>query len=138
MKVVWDRPIAKSARLIGVDDASVYLGGPELAALDLRTRSLRWTAPLPGGSYDGRPLVRRDGLWQLTPRGIFEVDPQTGRVRIFRGQDAGADGGDLVLTDRWLLAISNRTISAYPRRSAGAERIAGEGTAAPKKGGTNE
>ena len=81
----------------------------------------------------------RDGLWQLTPRGIFEIDPQTGRVRrIFRGEDAGAEGGDLILTDRWLLAISNRTISAYPRRSAGAERTAREGTAAPRTGGSNE
>jgi outer membrane protein assembly factor BamB len=139
MKVAWERPIAKSARFVGVDDAAIYLGGPELEALDLRTRSLRWTAPLPGGSYEGRLLVRRDGLWQLTPRGIFEIDPQTGRLRqIFRGQDAGADGGDLILTDRWLLAISNKTISAYPRKSGGAERLARGGKSGAKNGGTNE
>jgi outer membrane protein assembly factor BamB len=139
LKVAWDRPIAKSARLIAVDDTALYLGGPELGALDLRTRSLRWTTPLPGGSYDGRMLVRRDGLWQLTPRGIFEVDPRTGRVRrIFRGQDAGAEGGDLTLTHRWLVAISNRTISAYPRGSARAEGIAREGTPPPRMGGSNE
>jgi outer membrane protein assembly factor BamB len=139
MKLVWDRPIAKSARIVGVDDTALYLGGPELAALDLRTRSLRWTAPLPGGSYEGRLIVRRDGLWQLTPRGIFEIDPQSGRVRrIFRGQDTGADGGDLILTDRWLLAISNRTISAYTRKSGGAEGIARAGTSAAKNGGAND
>jgi outer membrane protein assembly factor BamB len=139
LKVAWDRPIARSARLIAVDDTAIYLGGPELGALDLRTRSLRWTTTLPGGSYDGRILVRRDGLWQLTPRGIFEVDPQTGRVRrIFRGQDTGAEGGDLTLTDRWLVAISNRTISAYPRGLARAEGIARKSTAAPKMGGSNE
>jgi outer membrane protein assembly factor BamB len=139
MKVAWERPIAKSARFVGVDDTAIYVGGPELGALDLRTRSLRWTAPVPGGSYDGRLLVRRDGLWQLTPRGIFEIDQHTGRVRrIFRGQDAGSDGGDLVLTDRWLLAISNRTISAYPRRSGGAERVARTGASAPKIGGAND
>jgi outer membrane protein assembly factor BamB len=133
MKVMWDRPIAKSARLIGVEDTSLYLGGPELGALDLRTRSLRWTTPLPGGSNDGCLLVRRDGLWQLTSRGIFEVDPQTGRVRrIFRGQDAGAEGGNLFLTDRLLLAVSNRTISAYRRRSASTEKMAREGTSAPR------
>ena len=139
LKVAWDRPIARSARLIAVDDTAIYLGGPELGALDLRTRSLRWTTPLPGGSYDGRMLVRRDGLWQLTPRGIFEVDPRTGHVRrIFRGQDTGAEGGDLALTDRWLLAISNRTISAYPCGSARAEGIAREGTSPPRMGGSNE
>jgi outer membrane protein assembly factor BamB len=139
MKVVWDRPIAKSARLLGVDETTLYLGGPELGALDLRTRSLRWTTPLPGGSYDGRLLVRRDGLWQLTPRGIFEVDPQSGRIRrIFRGQDSGSEGGDLLLTDRWLVSISNRTISAYPRRPAGAGKIAQEGVANTRTGGANE
>ena len=35
--------------------------------------------------------------------------------RIFRGKDLGSVGGDLFLTDRCLLAVSNRTISAYPR-----------------------
>ena len=69
-----------------------------------------------------RVLVRPDGLWQLTSRGIYEIDPASGDVRrIFRGKDLGAAGGDLYLTDRWLLAISNRTISAYPRRPAPAE-----------------
>lgn len=137
MKVVWDRPIAKSTRVVGVDDATVYLAGPELGALDLRTRSLRWTVPLPGGSYDGRLLVRRDGLWQFTPRGIFEIDPQTGQVRrIFRGQDAGSEGGDLILTDRWLLAISNQTISAYPRKSGRADGIARTAASASKNRGS--
>jgi hypothetical protein len=84
-------------------------------------------------------LVRRDGLWQLTPRGIFEIDSQTGRLRrMFRGSDSGADGGDLLLTDRWLLAISNRTISAYPRKSGSAERIARAGTPAAKNGRAND
>jgi hypothetical protein len=59
--------------------------------------------------------VRPGGLWQLTPRGIFEVDTQSGRVRqIFRGDDTGSDGGDLYWTGRLLLAVTNRTISAYP------------------------
>ena len=125
MKVLWDRPIAKSARLLGFDDQSVYLGGPDLGALDRQTRTLRWSTPMPGGGEETKALVRPDGLWQLTPRGIFEVDPKSGRVRrIFRGEDPGASGGDLVLTDRWLLAISNRTISAYPRGGAVVERAA--------------
>jgi hypothetical protein len=61
-------------------------------------------------------LVRPDGLWQLTSRGIYEIDPDTGAVRrIFRGADLGSVGGDLLLTDQLLLAVSNRTITAYPR-----------------------
>jgi hypothetical protein len=36
-------------------------------------------------------------------------------VRIFRGADLGSAEGDLLLTDDLLLAVSNRTISAYSR-----------------------
>ncbi len=138
MKILWERPIAKSARLLGADSERIYLGGPELAALDLKGRSLLWATPLPAGSEDGAVLARPEGIWQLTPRGIFEVDPKSGHVRrIFRGDDAGAAGGDLLLTDRLLLAISNRTISAYPRGSAGGEKAA-RAAAAPKTGGSDD
>jgi outer membrane protein assembly factor BamB len=120
MKVLWDRPITKASRLLGVDDNAVYLGGDELSALDLKTRKLLWATRVPNGSMDGRVLVRPDGLWQLTSRGIYEIDPKSGDVRrIFRGKDLGSVGGDLLLTDGWLLAVSNRTISAYPRRAPG-------------------
>ena len=122
MQVLWDRPIAKKSRLLGIVGDALILGGAELSAIDLKTRSMLWSTRLPGGSLDSRVLVRPDGIWQLTPRGIFEVDPTSGEVRrIFRGKDLGSAGGDLVLTDRWLLSISNRTISAYPRREGGAE-----------------
>lgn len=116
MKVLWERPIARATRLLGTDGHTLFLGGAELAALDLKTRALLWSAHLPGGSNDSDVLVRPDGIWQLTSRGIYEVDPASGDVRrIFRGKDLGSAGGDLILTDRWLLAISNRSISAYPR-----------------------
>ena len=109
MKVLWERPITKASRLLGVDDNAVYLGGDELSAVDLKTRKLLWATRVPNGSMDGRVLVRPDGLWQLTARGIYEIDPRSGDVRrIFRGKDLGVVGGDLLLTDRWLLAVSNR------------------------------
>jgi outer membrane protein assembly factor BamB len=115
MKVLWDRPISKSARLLGADDHTVFLGGPEISALDLKTRTLLWATRLPGGSTEGRVLVRPGGIWQLTPRGVFEIDARSGLVRrIFRGDDTGAEGGDLYMTGRFLLAVTNRTISAYP------------------------
>lgn len=115
MKLLWDRPISKSARILGADDQALYLGGPEISALDLQTRKLLWATRLPGGSAEGQILFRPGGLWQLTGRGIFEIDPRTGQVRrIFRGDDTGADGGDLYLNGTLLLAVTNRTISAYP------------------------
>ena len=139
MTVVWDRPIAKASRLLGVDETSVYLGGPDLNALDRKTKALQWSLPLPGGSEEGQVLLRADALWQLTPRGIFEVDPKTGRVRrIFRGDDAAGACGDLVLTDRWLVAVSNRTISAYPRGTTAADRAAGPAAAELKTRGSDD
>jgi hypothetical protein len=93
----------------------VFLGGPEISALDLKTRTLLWATRLPSGSTEARVLVRPGGIWQLTPRGVFEIDPRSGLVRrIFRGDDTGAEGGDLYMTGRFLLAVTNRTISAYP------------------------
>ncbi len=133
MKVLWERPITKASRLLGMGDRAAFLGGAELSAMDLKSRALLWATRLPGGSMENRVLVRPDGLWQLTPRGIYEVDPASGDVRrIFRGKDLGAAGGDLLLTDRWLLAISNRTIAAYPRRAARAEAHARVGPATTK------
>jgi outer membrane protein assembly factor BamB len=127
MKFLWDRPISKASRLLGSSDRAVFLGGAELSAMDLQTRQLLWSTPLPGGSVEGRVLVRSDGIWQLTPRGVVEIDPESGTVRrIFRGNDLGAAGGDLILTDQYLLAVSNRTISAYPRRSSVATALAGD------------
>jgi outer membrane protein assembly factor BamB len=123
MKMLWDRPIAESARLLGALDQTVFLGGPELSALDLQTRKLLWATRLPGGSLEAKVLVRKGGIWQLTPRGIFEIDPHSGSVRkIFRGDDTGALGGDLFMTERLLLAVTDRTISAYPIAAAAAGR----------------
>jgi outer membrane protein assembly factor BamB len=134
MKVLWERPIAKSSRLLGASHDALFLGGPEICALDLHTRELLWATRIPNGSMDGRVLVRSDGLWQLTPRGVFEIDLKSGRVRrIFRGNDLGAAGGDVLLTDELLLAVSNRTISAYPRRVSGADLTVRPETATNKE-----
>ena len=117
MKVSWERPLAKASRLLGVGRRAVFVGGDEISALDLKTRTLLWATRVPGGSLQGRVLVRPEGLWQLTSRGIYEIDPDTGTVRrIFRGADLGSVGGDLLLTGDLLLAVSNRKITAYPRR----------------------
>jgi outer membrane protein assembly factor BamB len=141
MKVLWDRPIAQSARILGGDDQAIFLGGPEISALDIRTKKLLWATRLPGGSAEAKLLVRPGGLWQLTPRGVFEMDPRSGRVRrIFRGEDMGVVGGDLYLTGRLLLAVSNRAISAYPisatpaGRSDGVDKV----SATPKARATDD
>lgn len=136
LAIRWQRTIAKSARPLALDDGTILLGGPDLGALDRKDRSLRWTLPLPPGSNAGRTLVAADGLWQFTTRGIFEVDPATGAVRrILRVDDDGGSGGDLILTDRWLLAVSDRTIAAFPRDAGPAARADGSGPAESKARG---
>jgi outer membrane protein assembly factor BamB len=139
MKVLWERPISKSSRLLGSDGRVVFLGGPEISAMDLKSKELLWATRIPGGSLESRVLVRPDGIWQLTPRGVFEIDPKSGSVRrIFRGDDLGAVGGDLYLTDRWLISVSNRTISAYPRRASRADRHAPDDPESTKPRASNE
>jgi outer membrane protein assembly factor BamB len=133
LKVVWERPVTKASRLLGGDDRVVYFGGAELSAIDLQSKKLLWATRVAGDSMQGRVLVRPDGLWQLTPRGIYEIEPKSGDVRrIFRGKDLGAVGGDLFLTADWLVAVSNRTISAYPRQPS-APRVAARDTHLPLK-----
>ena len=39
-KVLWYRPVPKTATLIGVDDKRFYLGGEEISAFDLATRQM--------------------------------------------------------------------------------------------------
>ena len=99
------------------------LGADELVPQSiLKTRKLvraDWSYPNGSGGR-GAALVRTDGLWQLTSRGIFEIDLKSG--------DSAASSvaktwdrreAHLLLTDRWLLAVSNRMISAStPRRGA--------------------
>ena len=79
MKVLWERPITKSSRLLGVNDTRSSLVVPRSAPWICSTRQLLWATRLPNGSMEGRVLVRPDGIWQLTPRGIFEIDPKSGR-----------------------------------------------------------
>ena len=117
MTLEWERAIGKSARPLGADERSIYLGGDDLGSLDIQTRNLSWATRLPGGSGLGSVLVRPDGIRQMTPRGVFEIAPETGDVRtILRGADLGsAAGGDVLLTAERLITVSNRAIAAYPR-----------------------
>src|SRR5205807_2533946 len=56
MKFLWERPISKASRLLGTSERTVFLGGPEISALDLQGRQLLWSTPLPRGSMEGRVL----------------------------------------------------------------------------------
>jgi outer membrane protein assembly factor BamB/tetratricopeptide (TPR) repeat protein len=139
MKVLWERPISKGSRLLAADDRTVYLGGAELSAIDIESRKLLWATRVPGGCANARVLVRKDAIWQSTPRGIIELDPKSGEVRrFFRGKDLGSVGGDLILADQLLLAVSNRTITAYPRMGGAIAVAPRSASATTNKRVTNE
>jgi outer membrane protein assembly factor BamB len=139
MKVLWERPISKGSRLLAADDRTVYLGGAELSAMDIESRKLLWATRVPGGCANARVLVRKEAIWQSTPRGIIELDPKSGEVRrFFRGKDLGSVGGDLILSDRLLVAVSNRSITAYPRTIGSSEVAPRSASATTNERVTNE
>jgi outer membrane protein assembly factor BamB len=139
MKVLWERPISKASRLLAADEKTVYLGGAEISALDIESRKLLWATRVPGGCATARVLVRKEAIWQSTPRGLIELDPRSGQVRrFFRGKDLGSVGGDLILSGPLLIAVSNRTITAYPRTAGAGDLPAKGATASNNERPTNE
>ena len=140
MKVLWERPISKGSRLLAADDRTVYLGGAELSAIDIESRKLLWATRVPGGCANAQVLVRKEAIWQSTPRGIIELDPKSGEVRrFFRGKDLGSVGGDLILSDQLLAgrlqSHASRLIRAWAVPSRHAPRSA---SATTNKRVTNE
>jgi outer membrane protein assembly factor BamB len=111
----WNRPVERTAILVGADDQRVYLGGPELVAYSLSSQELLWSTRLPQSAVWSVPIITRNRLYQFTSRGIYEVDKKTGRVeKVFRGVDLDALGGSLWVTPAALVTVSNLAITAYP------------------------
>ncbi len=95
MKVLWERPITKASRLLGVDDSAVYLGGAELSAVDLEDRGkLLWATRVPGGSMEGRVLVAaRRPLAADVPRHLRARSQVGRRAADLSRQRPGLGGG---------------------------------------------
>jgi hypothetical protein len=121
-KVVWNRPVAPAATLLGADERRIYLGGEELTAYDVETQELLWAAQLPRAANWSMPQLTRNRIYQFTSRGVCEVDKASGEiVRIFRGDDLDSLGGHLFVTPRALVTVSNEGIVAYPLDEPGAK-----------------
>jgi hypothetical protein len=113
--LVWKRPVASTAMLIGIDAERVYMSGEEVLAYDLKTQKLLWSNKVPLGTSWTRPLMTENRLFQFTPRGIYEIDKVSGQVvRLFRGADLDSLGGTIILTPHALVTVSNLAITAYP------------------------
>jgi len=114
-KVVWNRPLDKSAAIVGIEDETVYVMSRELMAINRDTRALKWSVALPitGGGFGVVPAEK--GILVCTTRGIFEVSRENGDIlHIFRGADLDSIGGSLTRVGDRLINISNQSITAYP------------------------
>jgi outer membrane protein assembly factor BamB len=117
-KILWQRPVAKSAMLMAIDGDRILLTGEETESLRLENRALQWSSRVPVGTSMIRPAVTRNRVYQFTPRGIFELDKAAGDVvRTFRGADLGSLGGSVFLTRQAIVTVSNVAVTAYPIRS---------------------
>ncbi len=117
--LAWNRPVSKSAIVIGADEDHIYLGGEELTAYSLKTQELVWATQLPRTAAWSAPVMTKNRLYQFTSRGVCEIDKQSGRlVSIFRGVDLDSFGGALLITPKALVTVSNLAITAYPRDAA--------------------
>ncbi len=120
--LIWNRPVLKSAIVVGADDERIYLAGEELTAYSLKTQELVWSTQLPRTANWSVPLLTQNRLYQFTSRGICELDKRTGQLlKIFRGSDLDSFGGTLLVTPHGLLAVSNLAITAYSLSPAAQE-----------------
>jgi outer membrane protein assembly factor BamB len=132
-KVLWHRPVPRVATLIGVDEGRFYMGGEEISAFDLATRRILWSVRVNLGTTWAKPLLTQGRIYHFSSRGIFEIDKSDGNVvHLFRGTDLQSLGGELLVTPKALLAISNLAVTAYPLGggSAGTGENASGGNAA--------
>jgi outer membrane protein assembly factor BamB len=114
-KVLWHRPVPRVATLIGIDEGRFYLGGEDISAFDLATRKILWSVKVNLGTSWAKPLLTKGRIYHFASRGIFEIDKSNGDVvHLFRGTDLQSLGGELMVTPKALLAISNLAVTAYP------------------------
>jgi outer membrane protein assembly factor BamB len=117
-RVVWHRPISRLSNLIGVDDSRFYLGGDDISAYDLKTRKILWSVKLHMGTSWAHAILTQGRIYHFSSRGIFEIDKTDGKVvRVFRGGDLDSLGGNVVVTPKMLLTVSNLAVTAYPLTS---------------------
>ena len=113
-ELIWNRPVLKTAIVVGADDERIYLAGDELTAYSLKTQELVWSTQLPRTVNWSVPLLTQNRIYQFTSRGICELDKRTGQMlKIFRGSDLDSFGGSLFVTPHGLLTVSNLAITLY-------------------------
>jgi outer membrane protein assembly factor BamB len=112
----WRRPASGSDQIAAITPQRMLLLGDEASAIDMAgERPMLWSLRLPALTGQMRPITAGDSFYAFVSRGIFQIDAKTGdTVRIFRGADRDALGGQLYVTRDRLIAVSNLKVTAYP------------------------
>ena len=114
-RVLWHRSVPRIADIAGIDENRFYLGGEDISAFDLATRKIIWSVKVNVGTSWAHPLVTQNRIYYFSARGIYEINKADGKVvRVFRGADLESLGGNLIVTPKALIAISNLAVTAYP------------------------
>ncbi|HEV3022475.1 MAG TPA: PQQ-binding-like beta-propeller repeat protein [Pirellulales bacterium] len=120
--LVWKREVSKKSLLVGIDRERIYLGGEEVMAIDMKTRKLTWSTPVPMATGWIRPVMTEHRVYQFTSRGVYELDKTSGdQVRLFRGADLDSLGGTLLVTPEALVTVSNLSVTSYRVEGAAAK-----------------
>ncbi len=113
-RVAWHRSVPRVANLIGIDETRFYMGGEDISAFDLASRKIAWSVKLNPGTSCAHSYLTQNRIYHFSSRGIYEIDKGNGKVlRLFRGADVESLGGNLIVTPKALLTVSNLAITAY-------------------------
>jgi hypothetical protein len=116
----WRRPAGAADAIADVSANRLLTLGYEASAIDMNgERPMLWSMRLPAQTGQMRPITTNDSFFAFVSRGIFQIDLKTGdTVRIFRGADRDALGGQLYVNRDRLIAVSNLKVTAYPLQAA--------------------
>lgn len=116
----WRRPADGTEQIAAITPQRMLLLGDEASAIDMAgDRPMLWSLRLPALTGEMRPIAAGDSFYAFVSRGIYQIDAKTGNtVKIFRGADRDALGGQLYVLKDKLIAVSNLKVTAYPLQSA--------------------
>ncbi len=112
----WRRPADGTEQIAAITPQRMLLLGDEASAIDMAgDRPMLWSLRLPALTGEMRPITAGDSFYAFVSRGIYQIDAKTGNtVKIFRGADRDALGGQLYVLKDKLIAVSNLKVTAYP------------------------
>ena len=138
-ELLWSANVGKDERIVAIDAERIVLAGDELRAVSRLDGSRLWSRPLMLAAGTGSVLQSEELLWILTRRGLFEIDKESGHHRrVWRGDLSRLGGGDLLWTDRGLVAVGPDQVLCYGEHSEGATDAPDEASSAEDEESTGE